>query len=486
VDPDTLYYLVDDDGTGHGTIHKVTLGASGAWTDDVSFTAPAPLKDLGCTLNWLDASGQYLVVRYGPEPSAHLCDRSNLATPYSNPIDGSQSIDLGGYVGITPDGRYLVGWDETAHTGLSNSGQGESWLIDHTNRVVAAAPTRFWSLCGDHGSFLSASDGRDYMVTYDCYSNPGLWRVDVTNDANGLNEAQQQALPNNQLLLTLGWNDFGHVSTSAQTDWAFIATGDTTDQFNTGTDDGGGSITPWHPYRQEIIAVNATTGEIRRLAQHRSRQIVGCGDDTHPPDYYSFPRLSVSWDGSIEGFASNSNQIGSGGSPVIDIYAIPFGSSGGSGPTNVNWINPVNVTVTGNTLQKTSGCDGCADAGAISSQQIHSGTGSLTFTAPATAPLLFAALTHAYSVSDTSSLDFAPRLQLGDAEVRENGVYKYDVTFASGDSFTIALQSGTVTYSHNGTPFYSHAVSASSPLFAGAILFNLNATIASAVISGGS
>lgn len=39
------------------------------------------------------------------------------------------------------------------------------------------------------------------------------------------------------------------------------------------------------------------------------------------------------------------------------------GQSGGS-PQNVVWTNPVNAAVTGNTLQKTSGCDGCADAGA--------------------------------------------------------------------------------------------------------------------------
>jgi hypothetical protein len=30
---------------------------------------------------------------------------------------------------------------------------------------------------------------------------------------------------------------------------------------------------------------------------------------------------------------------------------------------SVVWTNLVNTTATGNTLQKTSGCDGCADAG---------------------------------------------------------------------------------------------------------------------------
>src|SRR5262249_1433710 len=48
---------------------------------------------------------------------------------------------------------------------------------------------------------------------------------------------------------------------------------------------------------------------------------------------------------------------------------------------NVIWTNPVNATATLNSIQKTSGCDGCEDAGAISQQQILSGDGYLEFTA---------------------------------------------------------------------------------------------------------
>lgn len=46
---------------------------------------------------------------------------------------------------------------------------------------------------------------------------------------------------------------------------------------------------------------------------------------------------------------------------------------GGGSPENVVWTNVVNATATGNTLQKTSGCDGCPDAGATSQQTITSG-----------------------------------------------------------------------------------------------------------------
>lgn len=65
---------------------------------------------------------------------------------------------------------------------------------------------------------------------------------------------------------------------------------------------------------------------------------------------------------------------------------------GGGSPQNVVWTNLVNVTATGNTLQKTSGCDGCADAGATSEQAIASGDGYFEFTVPSVAGQRFAGL----------------------------------------------------------------------------------------------
>ncbi|HXJ82838.1 MAG TPA: hypothetical protein VMS64_29640 [Candidatus Methylomirabilis sp.] len=318
VNADVLYYLVQDRGDGHGEIHQVTLKPGGAWSDVVYFTAPGALSELGGTLNWLDASGRYMVVRYGAEPSVHLYDRQNLsAGPYANPIDGRNYIDTGAYIGLSPDGQFLVGFDGRA-VGYSGVGQGVSWKLDHTNRAIAAGPTIFWSLCGDHGSFLSASDGRNYMVTNDCYSQAGVWRVDITNNAVGLNEAQQQVLPNNKLLLGYpSWNDGNHMSTVARgalRDWAFVSTEDGTDTFN-------GGVTNWHAYRQEIIAINVLTGETRRLAHHRSRSV--------DSQYYYQPRLSASWGGAYVGWASNFNQPG-----AVDIYAIPFGASATVGPVS--------------------------------------------------------------------------------------------------------------------------------------------------------
>src|SRR5688500_20307959 len=46
----------------------------------------------------------------------------------------------------------------------------------------------------------------------------------------------------------------------------------------------------------------------------------------------------------------------------------------------VAWTGLVNVTVADDVLQKTSGCDGCFDAGAISSQLLTAGDGYVEFT----------------------------------------------------------------------------------------------------------
>jgi len=146
------------------------------------------------------------------------------------------------------------------------------------------------------------------MIAYNAVSGPQLWRVDITNNADGLKQARQRVLPNNKLLLSFPtWNDSGHIATAARgpfQDWAFVSTEDGTDTLN-------GSVRSWHAFRQEIFAINVITGEIRRLAHHRSRADSG--------DYFSQPRVSASWRGRYVGFASNFNQ-----SRVNDIYVIPF------------------------------------------------------------------------------------------------------------------------------------------------------------------
>jgi hypothetical protein len=166
---------------------------------------------------------------------------------------------------------------------------------------------------------------------------------------------------------------------------------------------------------------------------------------------------------------------------------VTVSNSGTPPPTGsqaVVWTSPVNVTATGNSLRKTSGCDGCADAGAISQQRISSGTGSVSFTASETTALRFAGLSVGNTGTSASEIAFAIRLQSGFAEVREKGVYRVDTNFVSGDVFTVRVQNGVVQYLKNGSLFYTSGVAPSYPLLVDTAFLDLNSTITNAVMTG--
>jgi hypothetical protein len=146
----------------------------------------------------------------------------------------------------------------------------------------------------------------------------------------------------------------------------------------------------------------------------------------------------------------------------------------------------VNVTASGNNLQKTGGCSGCPDASAVSSQQVTSGNGSLTFGAAETGSLRFVGLASGGPGTSPSDMGFALRLQGGTAEVREGGAYKTEVSFSSGDTFRIAVEGGSVKYLKNGSVFYTSASQATYALRVHAVFFDSNATIRDVSISGGS
>jgi len=153
-----------------------------------------------------------------------------------------------------------------------------------------------------------------------------------------------------------------------------------------------------------------------------------------------------------------------------------------SGVQNVVWTNLTNVTATGSSLQKTAGCDGCDDAGAVSQQQIGSGGGYLEWTASEIDKLRYVGLTGTGAPAGAAEIAFALRFQAGIAEVREYGVYRADTTFVSGDVFRVAVVAGTVEYSKNGTVFYTSAAVPIYPVIADSAFLNLGATVANAVM----
>ena len=151
---------------------------------------------------------------------------------------------------------------------------------------------------------------------------------------------------------------------------------------------------------------------------------------------------------------------------------------------SVSWTNPINVTPTGNSIQKTSGCDGCEDAGSSSLQQILSGDGYLEFTASETTTLRFVGLSVGDTGTASAEIRFAIKLESGIAEVRESGTARTTTGFVSGDVFRIAVESGVVKYYKNGVLFYTSALAPAYPLLVDSALASLNASINTAVISG--
>ena len=149
----------------------------------------------------------------------------------------------------------------------------------------------------------------------------------------------------------------------------------------------------------------------------------------------------------------------------------------------VAWMSMVNLTANGGSLQKTAGCDGCEDATAASQQQLALGnSGYLEFTASETNTLRSMGLANISSGTGVANMDFAIRLQSGNVEVREKGLYKAGTIFVSGDVFRIAVGAGVVNYYKDGTLFYTSSVAPSSALHGSVSVNSLGGTLTNAVI----
>jgi hypothetical protein len=79
----------------------------------------------------------------------------------------------------------------------------------------------------------------------------------------------------------------------------------------------------WRPYKQEIMMANVLTGEVRRLAHHRSRSPLS--------NYFYTPRVSASWDGTLVSWVSNFGYSANG---YADVYSIRNPGGASSGPSS--------------------------------------------------------------------------------------------------------------------------------------------------------
>jgi hypothetical protein len=145
-----------------------------------------------------------------------------------------------------------------------------------------------------------------------------------------------------------------------------------------------------------------------------------------------------------------------------------------------SWVNAVNVDMSGGVIRKVSGCDGCGDAGAVSSVVFSSGSGYVEFTGASGAQ--FIGLAASSSVVDESGLAFSLSIAGPYAEVREAGAYRADVPVTSTDHLRIALLNGRVVYAKNGTVFYTSTVTPASSLRPIVSLYALGASVQTPVV----
>lgn len=259
----------------------------------------------------------------------------------------------------------------------------------------------------------------------------------------------------------------------------------------------------WRAWDDEIIAVQSdvapgSTATVWRFAHHRSNIV---DDHNASAGYFWYqPIANVSPDGRWVLFTSNwEKTLGSDPTDtqhrqdVFLVKLVPAAVTGGgdpSGSQNVVWSNTVNATATGNSLQKTSGCGTCGDAGGVSEQQIASATGAVELSpaVPAGSSLaLYAGLgANPATPPAAASIDYAFSFWgTGGWDIRELGVYKTEGTFVAGDVFKIAVEAGSVVrYYKNGTLVYTSTTNpANYPYRMATTLFATGAAVNGAVIT---
>ena len=318
VDPDVYYRF-----SGATLIaRKLSTGV-----DTTVHTFPATLDSLGGSTDFIDNSGTYFVVSWGGQ--ARIYNKS-LDLVYTGAIPSD--VPNNGWVGITPSGKHLV----NQSTGSYPNATHYSYTIDHNAHVLKTTPVQFVGLGGDHGDLISASNGKDYEVKFNSDNSPPgvyLWDLDVS--MAGKSGPSQVASAARALVTTSSYDDAdGHlscVSKGSNKDWCFWSSEYPGDAFNSNPQ------SAWSNYRQEIIAMNVMTGEIRRLVHHRSRSVV--------KNYSYQPRICVSWDGTVAAFASNFNNSSPSG--YSDIYALinPLAGGAQSSPSLTPPPAPGNLSI---------------------------------------------------------------------------------------------------------------------------------------------
>src|SRR3989344_5146403 len=157
-----------------------------------------------------------------------------------------------------------------------------------------------------------------------------------------------------------------------------------------------------------------------------------------------------------------------------------------SAQSSVTWQNPVNVSVAGNSITKTTPSANGWDAGASSVQSIPSGNnGYVEFSLGLNT---FAGLSNGDSNADYPDIDFGIQggpNYMDTLAIYENGAHPPKISglpYSSSDIFRVAVESGVVKYYQNGNLLYTSSKSSTYPLLLDTSIYAYNSGINNAVI----
>ena len=162
-------------------------------------------------------------------------------------------------------------------------------------------------------------------------------------------------------------------------------------------------------------------------------------------------------------------------SPGANLGAAPRGDV-----QRVSWTSLVNARVYLWRLRKTEGCDNCADAGAVSVQRVMSGNAYLEIEGTTSAKVYFIGWGPSSPGTSPDDLEFSIRFNGSSADVYEAGVPKAGQLYNSGDILRISVNGGVVTYSRNGTAFYTSQRAPIFPMNVRAVLMDRRAEVSRA------
>jgi hypothetical protein len=168
--------------------------------------------------------------------------------------------------------------------------------------------------------------------------------------------------------------------------------------------------------------------------------------------------------------------------------AVVVSSTGGPAPTPrpVAWdrATVVGVAASVGSLSKTA-ATAWGNGGAASLDRIESGDGYVELTASETTTYRMIGLGNGNGGSHYADIEYALYLAQSALTVYESGVARpVSVPYAPGDVLRVAVVSGVVKYSRNGTVFYTSTVPPRYPLVVDTALFDLGATLGNVATVG--